>query len=65
MGSHCVRAFHLEVKNKQNKWTTVYTGTHIGEGLRIKLNGAAIYGLRFSPTKSTKSIRINAFNAFE
>ena len=65
MGSHCVRAFHIEVKNKKNKWSTAYIGTHIGEGLRIKLSGETVYGVRFSPTKSTKSIRINAFNVYE
>ena len=65
MGTHCIRAFHVEVKNNQNKWTTVYTGTHIGEGLRIKLNGETVYGVRFSPTKSTNPIRLKVFNVYE
>ena len=38
MRSHCVREFHIDSKDKKGNWKTVYKGTTIGEGLRIKLN---------------------------
>ena len=65
MRSHCVREFNIDVKHKNGNWNTVFNGTTIGEGLRIKLNGEAIYGIRLKPTKHTKSIQITAFNIYE
>ncbi|MGJ8683632.1 MAG: alpha-L-fucosidase [Nonlabens sp.] len=65
MRAHCIREFHIEAKDENGNWKTVYNGTTIGEGLRIKLNGDAIYGIRLRPTKRTKSIQITAFNSYE
>ena len=65
MRSHCVRAFLIEVKDKSRRWKPIYQGKTIGEGLRIKLSGTAIYGIRLKPTKRTKAIQITAFNSFE
>jgi alpha-L-fucosidase len=65
MRAHCIREFHIDARDKTGNWNLVYTGENIGEGLRIKLNGDAIYGLRLVPTKKTKSIQITAFNAYE
>ncbi len=65
MRSHCVRVFILECKNKNGQWSKIYTGTTIGEGLRIKLNGKSIYGIRIKPTVHTKAIQITAFNVYE
>lgn len=65
MRSHCVREFIIEVKDENGKWNTIYTGKTIGEGLRIKLNGYMIYGIRLKPTVHTKAIQITAFNCYE
>ena len=65
MRSHCIRAFTIESKDKNGNWNTIYTGKTIGEGLRIKLNGNAIYGIRLKPTENTKAIQITAFNVYE
>lgn len=65
MRSHCVREFMLEAKDSNGNWNEIYQGKTIGEGLRIKLNGSAIHGLRFQPTKHTQTIQITAFNAYE
>ena len=65
MRSHCVREFIIEVKDENGKWNTIYTGKTIGEGLRIKLNGYLIYGIRLKPTEHTKAIQITAFNCYE
>lgn len=65
MRSHCVREFTIETKNEKGQWSTAFQGETIGEGLRIKLNGTPIYGMRLNPTKKTKNIQITAFNAYE
>jgi len=65
MRSHCVREFHIDSKDQNGNWKTVYKGTTIGEGLRIKLDGEAIYGIRLKPLKHTKAIQITAFNVYE
>ena len=65
MRAHCIREFHIDAKDKSGNWNLIYNGENIGEGLRIKLNGYAINGLRLVPTKKTKSIQITAFNAYE
>ena len=65
MRSHCVREFSIETKDKNGNWNNIYIGKTIGEGLRVKLNGDAIYGLRLNVLKHTKSIQITAFNAYE
>jgi len=65
MRSHCVREFSIEAKDKNSTWNTIYKGKTIGEGLRIKLNGDAIYGLRLNILENTKAIQITAFNAYE
>ena len=65
MRSHCVREFQIETKDKNGKWNTVYNGKTIGEGLRIKLNGNPIYGIRLKPTKHIQDIQITAFNSYE
>ena len=65
MRSHCIREFTIETKDKSGNWRVVYNGKVIGEGLRIKLNGDAIYGIRLKPTKHTKTIQITAFNVYE
>ncbi|WP_452224016.1 alpha-L-fucosidase [Lacinutrix chionoecetis] len=65
MRSHCIREFHIDAKDKTGNWNTVYNGKTIGEGLRVKLNGDAIYGMRLVPTKNTKAIQITAFNVYE
>ncbi|WP_143064745.1 alpha-L-fucosidase [Hyunsoonleella jejuensis] len=65
MRSHCVRKFTLETKDKNGNWNTICTGTTIGEGLRIKLSGSDIFGIRFKPREHTKAIQITAFNVYE
>ncbi|WPR71968.1 alpha-L-fucosidase [Flavobacterium sp. NG2] len=65
MRAHCIREFYIETKDKSGNWNTSYKGKTIGEGLRIKLNGNSIYGIRLKPTKKTKSIQITAFNTYE
>ncbi|QOD61996.1 alpha-L-fucosidase [Polaribacter haliotis] len=65
MRSHCTRDFTLETKDKNGNWNTVYNGKTIGEGLRIKLNGDAIYGIRLNVLENTKAIQITAFNSYE
>jgi len=65
MRSHCMREFHIDFKDQNGNWNSVYNGTTIGEGLRIKLNGDKIYGVRLIPTKNTKAIQITAFNVYE
>jgi len=65
MRSHCVRDFHIDTKDQYGNWNTVFNGITIGEGLRIKLNGDKIYGVRLVPTKHTKAIQITAFNVYE
>ncbi|QTD38513.1 alpha-L-fucosidase [Polaribacter batillariae] len=65
MRSHCVRDFTIETKDKNGNWNTIYNGKTIGEGLRIKLNGNAIYGIRLNVFKNTKAIQITAFNSYE
>lgn len=65
MRSHCVRDFTIETKDKNGNWKTCYQGKTIGEGLRIKLNGDAIYGVRLNVLNNTKAIQITACNAYE
>lgn len=65
MRSHCVRKFALKAKDKNGNWNTICTGTTIGEGLRIKLSGSDIFGIRFKPLEHTKAIQITAFNVYE
>ncbi|WP_415859571.1 hypothetical protein [Aureibaculum sp. 2210JD6-5] len=65
MRSHCVRNFTIETKDATGNWETCYQGKTIGEGLRIKLNGNSIYGVRLKILKNTKAIQITAFNAYE
>ncbi len=65
MRSHCVRKFIIETKDKNGNWNAIYNGKTIGEGLRIKLNGEATYGIRLKPTENTKAIQITAFNVYE
>ena len=64
MRSHCIRNFTLEAKDKSGNWDTIYYGKTIGEGLRIKLNGNSIYGIRLKVIENTKSIQITAFNVY-
>lgn len=65
MRSHCVRDFIIETKDKYGKWHEVFHGKTIGEGLRIALNGDAIYGTRLKIQEHTKNIQITAFNSYE
>ena len=65
MRSHSVRDFYIENKDKNGNWQKVFNGNEIGEGLRIKLNGAEIYGVRFNVTQSTYTTQITAFNVYE
>jgi hypothetical protein len=65
MRSHCVREFTIETKDKSGNWNTVYNGKTIGEGLRIKLNGNSIYGIRLNVLENIKAIQITAFNSYE
>ncbi|TMM29083.1 hypothetical protein FDT66_11895 [Polaribacter aestuariivivens] len=65
MRSHCVRNFTIETKDNIGNWKTCYQGKTIGEGLRIKLNGNAIYGIRLNVLENTKNIQITAFNVYE
>jgi len=65
MRSHCVRNFTIDTKDKNGNWNTIYNGKTIGEGLRIKLNGNSIYGIRLNVLEKTKAIQITAFNSYE
>ncbi|RMB64154.1 hypothetical protein EAX61_01895 [Dokdonia sinensis] len=65
MRSHCVRNFHIDTKDAAGNWKTVYKGKIIGEGLRVKLNGDAIYGTRLVILEHTNDIQITAFNSYE
>jgi len=65
MRSHSVRSFDIETKDEMGEWKTVFTGAEIGEGLRIKLNGDSIYGVRFNVNESTYTTQITAFNVYE
>ena len=65
MRSHCVRDFTIETKDATGNWETCFQGKTIGEGLRIKLNGNSIYGIRLNVLEKTKAIQITAFNSYE
>ena len=65
MRSHSVRKFHIEAKDKKGNWSTVYEGTMIGEGLRIKLNGEKVYGMKLVIEESLYNTQITAFNVYE
>lgn len=65
MRSHSVREFSIETKNEIGQWQKVYSGKTIGEGLRIKLSGRTIYGVRFNVLKSVYTTQITAFNVYE
>ena len=65
MRTHSVKDFDIETKDKNGKWSKIFNGTVIGEGLRIKLNGAAIYGVKLKINKTTYFTEITAFNAYE
>lgn len=65
MRSHCIREFIIESKDINGNWKTIYNGKTIGEGLRVKLNGDAIYGIRIKPIKYNKFVQLTAFNVYE
>lgn len=65
MRSHSVREFEIETKNKNGEWSKVFTGDVIGEGLRIKLNGVAVYGVKLKVKESKYKTQITAFNIYE
>jgi len=65
MRSHSVSDFDIETRNANGIWKKVYNGGVIGEGLRIKLNGKKIYGVKFKINKSSYHTQITAFNIYE
>jgi len=65
MLTHSVSDFDILTKDINGKWTKIYSGNVIGEGLRIKLNGKEIYGLKLKINKTRYQTQISAFNAYE
>ncbi|MGY5354938.1 alpha-L-fucosidase [Wenyingzhuangia sp. IMCC45467] len=65
MRSHSVTDFNIETQDKNGQWHTIHNGKTIGEGLRIKLNGDVVYGIRFKVNKSIYETQITAFNVYE
>ncbi|PHQ30082.1 alpha-L-fucosidase [Leeuwenhoekiella nanhaiensis] len=65
MRSHSVSKFELLSKDQNDKWSTIYTGNYIGEGLRIKLNGNPVYGIQLRILESKYQTQITAFNIYE
>ncbi len=65
MCSHVVRKFDVETKNANGDGEQVYKGNVIGEGLRIKLSGEEIYGVKLRINESRYRTQITAFNVYE
>lgn len=65
MRSHSLRKFSIETKDIYGYWKKVVTGQTIGEGLRVKMNGAPITGIRFNVLESVYTTQITAFNVYE
>jgi len=65
MRMHSVRDFTIETQNAKGEWEKAYHGHVIGEGLRIKLDGSAIHGIRLRINKKKYKVQITAFNVYE
>ncbi|WP_020571382.1 alpha-L-fucosidase [Neolewinella persica] len=66
MRSHSVRDYALLVQREAGgDWHEVYRGDVIGEGMRVKLSGEAIHGVKLRISQSAYATRISAFNAYE
>lgn len=63
--THSVRDFDIEIKDQSGDWKRIFKGGVIGEGLRIKLSGNDIYGIRLVVNKSQYRTEITAFNIYE
>ncbi|OHX64067.1 hypothetical protein NH26_20890 [Flammeovirga pacifica] len=64
MRAHVTHKFNIQVKENGN-WKTVYTGQYIGEGLRIKLAGKKVEGIRLDLIEFDSTPQITAFNVYE
>lgn len=65
MRSHSIRDFDILTKDKNGVWEKIYNGDVIGEGLRIKLNGEEVYGVKFRELKSQYKTQLTVFNVYE
>ncbi len=65
MRTHSVRDFDIETKDINGNWTKIFDGGVIGEGLRVKLNGEEIYGVKLKVIESPYGIQVTAFNVYE
>ena len=63
--THSVRDFDIEVKNETGQWKNVFNGSEIGEGLRLKLSGQPINGIRLIINRTTYNTEITTFNIYE
>ena len=63
--THSVRDFNIVTKDENGNWNKVFDGDIIGEGLRIKLSGKPIYGIRLRVNDSKYKTEITTFNIYE
>lgn len=65
MRAHSVRDFTISTKDEAGNWQVVFIGGVIGEGLRVKLSGEKVYGVKLTVRESKYKTQLTAFNIYE
>jgi len=65
--NYTIEDFTIDIMDEKGNWTSIYRGSFIGNGFRIKLSGDAIAGIRLTILKNQKAqkIKLSTFDIYK